>query len=153
MHKPQSGDRVEPGAASAPGFAELKQTKSPFGATEIGRSRESLPLITFHHRWGGGETNIDSTRSPRWGFLFVFVHFILGRRRPRLYSVAALRLRTGEAERIDQKMSLSQSRIVANFENLQQSVSLTHPQNAATMGTTGFTVVGKSVLFGRMIKL
>ncbi len=75
MRKPQSGDRVEPGAASAPGFARSKQTKSPLGATEIGRPSQLLPLIRFHSRLGGGDTVTDSTRSPRWGFLSVFVAF------------------------------------------------------------------------------
>ena len=81
--KPHRGDRVKPGAASAPGSVILKPTKSPLGATEIVRSCQLLLWILVHSQSGRGEkTETDSTRSPRWGFLSSFPHFNLGRKPP-----------------------------------------------------------------------
>ena len=71
MRKPLSGDLVEPGAASASGFARSRQTKSPLGATEIGRSCELLPLILVPlsiGRWRNGDGFGHRTREwvPRF---------------------------------------------------------------------------------------
>jgi len=37
--------------------------------------RQSLRLVPFHSRLGGGQTEMDSARPPRWGFLSAFVAF------------------------------------------------------------------------------
>ena len=75
VFNPHRGDRVKPGAASAPGSPISIPAKSPLGATEIARSCQLLPWIPVHSQSGRGETETDSTRSPRWGFLSHVVAF------------------------------------------------------------------------------
>ena len=91
--KPQSGDRIQPGAVSAPGVVRKEQAKSPFGATEIGRLHQSLPLIPAHTDSAAEKMRRNRLGRPAGAIYRFSLRFILGRKRPRLYSSAALRLK------------------------------------------------------------
>ncbi len=89
----KAGQSLQPGAVSAPGVVRKEQAKSPFGATEIGRLHQSLPLIPAHTDSAAEKMRRNRLGRPAGAIYRFSLRFILGRKRPRLYSSAALRLK------------------------------------------------------------
>ena len=92
-----------PGAVSAPGYHSPKNDLSPIGGDRFNRADRIFPqvsmkflppfIVSLRQNALWIDIQVFVSRPPLWGFGVYVGLFSWGESRPRLYSVAALRLR------------------------------------------------------------
>ena len=133
--KPQSGGRVKPGELQPQDETQLKPIKSPSGAAES----------NLHLNFAASQSRMERDQSqrlartsnlgrPEGAFCLFLSDETWGRSCPRLYSVAALRLKTGSPPEIGVEKKRPISRTVVLAELAPGRSAARHRRSARQVG-------------------